>query len=106
MSDLLTAGSKEDEIARTAERREVKAKAVLDGHGPCAMVNHMRNDTTPHVEALVLWQSACGGRGLSKREYQHLIACIDCGTLADEITAALNDIEKTLTRRNLSIGPS
>jgi hypothetical protein len=106
MSDLLTAGSKEDEIARTAKSREVKAKAVLDGHGPCAIVNHIRKDTTPHVEALVLWQSACGGRGLSKMEYQHLIACTDCETLAHEITAALNDIAKTQTHRNLRIGPS
>ena len=54
----------------------------------------MRNDTTPHVEPLVLWQSACGGRDLSKRDYQHLIACTDCEALADEITDALDDIEK------------
>jgi len=84
-----------------------KAKAVVDGHGPCAIVNRQmysfsattlyakRHNT--HVEPLVLWQSACGGRDLSKRDYQHLIACTDCETLADEITGALDDIEKTLT---------
>ena len=63
----------------------------------------MRKDTTPHVEPLVLWQSACGGRDLSKRDYQHLIACTDCETLADEITDALDDIEKTLTRLNRTL---
>jgi hypothetical protein len=66
----------------------------------------MRNDTTPHVEPLVLWQSACGGRDLSKRDYQHLIACTDCETLADEIIDALHEIEKTPTRRNLHIDAS
>ena len=94
-----------------------KAKAVVDGHGPGAIANrqvysfsagtfYMRKDTIPHVEPLVLWQSACGGRGLSKREYQHLIACIDCGTLADEITDALDALEKTLTRLNPHIDAS
>jgi hypothetical protein len=106
MSDLLTAGSKEDEIARTAKSRRLRQRQYWMDTDLVAMVNHMRNDTTAHVEPLVLWQSACGGRGLSKREYQHLIACTDCETLADEITAALNDIEETLTRRNLRIGPS
>jgi hypothetical protein len=57
----------------------------------------MRNDTTPHVEPLVLWQNACGGSDLSRRDYQHLIACTDCETLAGEITDALDDIEKALT---------
>ena len=63
----------------------------------------MQSETTRHVEPLVLWQSACGGPDLSKRDYQHLIACTDCETLADEITAALDDIEKTLTRLNRHI---
>jgi hypothetical protein len=66
----------------------------------------MRNDTTPHVQPLVLWQSTCGGRDLSKRDYQHLIACTDCETLADEIIDALHDLEKTLTGRHLHIDAS
>ena len=60
----------------------------------------MREDKTTHVEAIVFWQCACGGLDLSKRDYLHLIACTDCETLADQITNALDDIEKTLRRRH------
>jgi len=60
----------------------------------------MRNAESAHVEPIVFWQSACGGVDLSKRDYQHLIACSECGTLADEITDALDDIEKRLGRRH------
>ena len=63
----------------------------------------MRNDTTPHVEPLALWQRACGCRDLSKRDNQHLIACTDCETLAGEITEALHDIERTQGGRHLRI---
>jgi hypothetical protein len=59
----------------------------------------MRNNTTLHVEPITFWQCACGGIDLSKRDYLHLIACTDCETFADEITDALDDIEKTLGRR-------
>jgi hypothetical protein len=46
------------------------------------------------------------GRDLSKRDYQHLIACTDCETLADEIIDALHDLEKPLTGRHLHIDAS
>ena len=66
----------------------------------------MRNDVTIHVEPIVFWQCACGGSDLTKRDYQHLIACTDCKTLAHGITDALDDIENTLPRRNLHIDTS
>jgi hypothetical protein len=60
----------------------------------------MRKAASAHVEPIVFWQCACGGIDLSKRDYLHLIACSECGTLADEITDALHDIEKRLGRRH------
>jgi hypothetical protein len=63
----------------------------------------MRKETTPHVKPIVLWQFACGGLDLPKRDYLHLIACTDCETLAHEITDALRDVEKKLTRGDKSI---
>ena len=60
----------------------------------------MRKDITTHVDPIVFWQWCCGGLNLSKRDYLHLIACTDCETLADEITNALDDIEKKLSRRH------
>jgi hypothetical protein len=56
----------------------------------------MQNDMTTHVEPIVFWQSACGGRDLSRHDYLHLIACPDCTALADQIADALNDIEQAL----------
>jgi hypothetical protein len=58
----------------------------------------MRNDQTAHVEAITLWQCASGGRDLSKRDYQHVIACSECETLATEIGEALEDIQEQLSR--------
>jgi hypothetical protein len=63
----------------------------------------MGNATSAHVEPIVFWQCACGGVDLPKRDYLHLIACSECGTLADEIADALDDIEKQLSRRHLRI---
>ncbi len=56
----------------------------------------MPNDTTVHVKPLVIWQHACGGPDFSRRDYLHLNTCTVCETLADEIKAALDDIEQTL----------
>jgi hypothetical protein len=48
------------------------------------------------VEPIVFWQFACGGPVLSERDYQHVIACIDCKTLAADIKNALDTIEEKL----------
>jgi hypothetical protein len=47
-----------------------------------------------------LWQCACAGRNLPTRDYQHIIVCIECETLATEIGEALNNLEKALGRRH------
>jgi hypothetical protein len=49
-----------------------------------------------------LWQCACGGLSLSKCDYQHVIACPECETLAVAISDALNDIEKAYGRRHIA----
>jgi hypothetical protein len=59
----------------------------------------MRDNSTVHVEPLTLWQCACGGPELSKSDYQHVIACSACETLAEGMTDALNDIEKAFRPR-------
>jgi len=59
----------------------------------------MENPTV-HVEPVTFWQCACGGPSLSKRDYQHVIACPECETLAAEISEALNDIEQAFARRH------
>jgi hypothetical protein len=108
MSELLTAGSKDDEIARTAKSIEQVAGSIerIKRRILYQCESDMQNVTTSHVEPLVLWQFACGGRDLSKRDFQHLSGCPDCETLANEITEALHDIEKTLAGRHPSTGPS
>jgi hypothetical protein len=63
----------------------------------------MRNEATMHVEPIVFWQCACGGAGLSERDYQHVIACIGCEMLADEIKDALDTIEEKLRRSDRRI---
>jgi hypothetical protein len=63
---------------------------------------HMQNNPTAHVEPLSFWQCACGGPNLSKRDYQHLIACPECETLAEAISEALDDIEKAYGRRHVA----
>ena len=54
---------------------------------------------TLHVQPLTLWQCACRGRALPTRDYQHIIVCTECETLATEIGEALDDLEKVLGRR-------
>jgi hypothetical protein len=54
----------------------------------------MQDNPKAHVEPLTFWQYACGGPNLSRRDYQHVIACPECETLAGAISDALNDIEK------------
>jgi hypothetical protein len=62
----------------------------------------MQNNPTIHVEPLTFWQCACGGLNLSKRDYQHVIACPECEMLAVAISDALNDIEKAFDRRHIA----
>jgi hypothetical protein len=62
----------------------------------------MQNQPAVHVEPLSFWQCACGHRDLSKRDYEHIISCAECETLAREISDALNDLEKKVGRRHLS----
>jgi len=62
----------------------------------------MQNNPTVHVEPLVFWQCACGGPDLSQRDYQHVIHCPECETLALAITDSLNDIEKAFGRRHIT----
>lgn len=59
----------------------------------------MRENTSVHVEPLVIWQCACGGREFSKRDYMHLMDCTDCEKLADEIGDALSSMERLLELR-------
>ncbi len=56
----------------------------------------MKTDEATHVQPLVLWQCACGGLDLAKRDFQHVIACTQCETLAVEIWNALDDLHKSL----------
>jgi len=58
------------------------------------------NAPTLHIEPLTLWQCACGGRALPRRDFQHIIICPECETLAKEIGQALDDLEKGLGRRH------
>ena len=62
----------------------------------------MQNVATVHVEPLTFWQCVCGGPSLSKRDYQHVIACPECETLAVAISDDLNDIEKAFGRRHIA----
>lgn len=52
-----------------------------------------------HIQPLTLWQFACGGRDLPTRDYQHIMVCTECETLATEIRKALDDLGKVLGRR-------
>lgn len=60
----------------------------------------MRNDAQVHVPAILLWQCLCGGPDLTQPAFQHVLACEECETLANEMTDALNDIEMTLASPN------
>lgn len=60
----------------------------------------MRSATAPvHVSPLLLWQCLCGGGDLTRADHEHVILCEQCEALADEIAGALDDLEKTLGRR-------
>jgi hypothetical protein len=59
-----------------------------------------QNAPTLHIQPLTLWQCACGGRDLPRRDYQHIIVCTECKMLATEIGEALDDLEKGLGRRH------
>jgi len=63
----------------------------------------MQSDTIRHVPAIKLWQALCGGTELPTRQYQHIIHCIACETLATQIGDALDDIEQTLRRNNIGM---
>jgi hypothetical protein len=63
----------------------------------------MRTDIIGHVPAIILWQALCGGAQLPKRQYQHIIDCVACETLAMQIGDALDDIETTLRKRNIGV---
>jgi|SRR3989442_14577587 len=63
----------------------------------------MRSETLIHVPAIRLWQALCGGTELPKGEYQHIIHCTACETLATQIGDALDDIEAALRRNNIGM---
>jgi hypothetical protein len=55
---------------------------------------------TAHVAPIRLWQSACGGPELQSSEYMHLVGCLSCDKLAEEISAALDDIQGAVSHSN------
>ena len=63
----------------------------------------MRSEMAGHVPAIRLWQMLCGGAELPKGQYQHIIHCIACETLATQIGDALDDIESALRRNNIGM---
>jgi hypothetical protein len=65
--------------------------------------NLMRSELIGHVPALILWQALCGGAELPKGQYQHIIHCPACETLASQIGDALDDIEAALRRNNIGM---
>ena len=66
----------------------------------------MQSDMVGHVPAIRLWQALCGAAELPKRQYQHIIHCVECETLATQIGDALDDIENALRRNNIGMGGS
>jgi len=64
----------------------------------------MRSESIRHVPPIRLWQALCGGAELPKRQYQHIIHCVACETLATQIGDALDDIEAALRRNNIGMG--
>ena len=61
-------------------------------------------DTMGHVPPIRLWQALCGGAELPTRQYQHIIHCVACETLATQIGDALDDIEDALRRNRIGVG--
>lgn len=64
----------------------------------------MREETMEHVPPIRLWQALCGGAELPTRQYQHIIHCVACETLATQIGDALDDIEEALRRNKIRMG--
>jgi len=63
----------------------------------------MRSETIGHVPAIRLWQALCGAAELPSRQYQHIIQCAACETLATQIGDALDDIEDALRRNKIGM---
>jgi len=60
----------------------------------------MRSATTiEHVSPMLLWQCLCGGSELPFADHEHVILCEQCENLADQIAGALDDLQKSLERR-------
>jgi len=68
--------------------------------------DYMRSEieTIEHVPAIRLWQAMCGGAELPTRQYEHVIHCVACETLATQMGDALDDIEEALRRNHLGMG--
>ena len=56
----------------------------------------MHAQIATHIPPIRLWQSLCGGIPLPESDYQHVMHCAECETLADEIGEALESIETAL----------
>jgi hypothetical protein len=60
----------------------------------------MRTTTTvEHVSPMVLFQHLCGGHELTFADHEHVILCQQCENLADQIAVALDDLQKSVDRR-------
>ena len=64
----------------------------------------MQSETVGHIPAISLWQALCGVAELPKGQWQHMIQCDACETLATQIGDALDDIEAALRRNNIGRG--
>ena len=83
------------------------SELVVHRNAASGVKHYMQSETTVrHVPAIRLWQALCGGAELPKRQYQHIIHCIACETLATQIGDALDDIEEALRRNNIGVGGS
>ena len=61
------------------------------------------NPAKTHIAPERLWQSACGGAELQSSEYLHLVGCVSCDKLADEISEALDDIQDAVSHSNAHV---
>ena len=52
---------------------------------------------------MLLWQCLCGASDLTRADHEHVILCEQCETLADEIAGALDDLHKSLERRQTTL---
>jgi hypothetical protein len=76
---------------------------VVHRNATSGVKHFMRNETMGHVPAIRLWQALCGGAELPKGQYQHIIHCVACETLATQIGDALDDIEDSLRRHHIGM---